>query len=237
MLTIYSGYYTTNPIPEWANRAIKKHAHWALHTKNNYVLMTNMDKWTKWYPHTNTWTFGSLIKLLTLEHFINSNNEHYLWMDMDVYPKQQAYNTKIPLKTTIDYYEHTEKTRTSPYPIRKQQWATGNQNWKPHKYGVNTGFYILDKPTAQSLWNFINQEHHINTPQWWNKHLEKQTKLSPQKPWNYGSDEEIIEEWFNKRTPNPLPTKTPATLHSVHDHDNLSFLHYYLETKTNYPND
>ena len=88
MLTIYSGYYTTNPIPEWANRAAKKHTHWALHTKNNYVLMTNMDKWTKWHPYPNAWTFGSLRKLLTLEHFINSNNEHYLWMDMDVYPKQ-----------------------------------------------------------------------------------------------------------------------------------------------------
>ena len=90
---------------------------------------------------------------------------------------------------------------------------------------------------TSALANAEFAEHSINTQQWWNKHLEKQTKLSPQAPWDYGSDEEIIEEWFNKRTPNPLPTKTPATLHSVHDHDNLSFLHYYLETKTNYPND
>ena len=58
MLTIYSGYYTTNPIPEWANRAIKKHAHWALHTKNNYVLMTNMDKWTNGQNGTPTQTHG-----------------------------------------------------------------------------------------------------------------------------------------------------------------------------------
>ena len=233
MLATYTGYWTTNNPPEWVNRAIKKHAHWALHTKTNHTILTNMNKWVKLYPYPNTWTFGTLIKLLSIEQFIHSNNSHYLWMDMDVHPTPKAYQTKIPLENLLNYCEHTETTRKEPYSTAKQQWSPNT----PYKYKINTGFFTLDKPTAENLWNHINKEHSINTPQWWNKHLEKQKTTSPQTPWERGDDETIIEEWFNKRTPNPLPKQIPPQLHSVHDQDTPAFKHYHLNTKNNYPND
>ncbi len=239
MTTIYSGYYTQKPKPQWVNKATKKQAHWAINNNYNYYCLTDMNKWVQHYPHHNTYNFGSLIKLLALEKFIQSEEQTFIWFDMDIYPTQKAYEHKIPEGHDLLYYYHRNRKRDITNQFIEEKYAWAQYNPQPTEYlELSSSFMILTKPTAQSIWNFINKDHNINTKPWWDAYLQKQTELSPQNPTQQGNDEAIFEEWLNKHTPNPKPIRPPHDYQCPPTEEHSpTFIHYHMKQKDLYPND
>lgn len=240
MTTIYSGYYTQKPKPQWVNRATKKQAHWAINNNYNYCLLTDLTHWAQHYPHTDSNNFGSLIKLLALEKFIQSEEQTFIWIDMDVYPTQKAYGYKIDETTDAILHQKKNKIKdqTDWFKKAKYNWAQ-YEDLRDDYWEINTGFMIFTKPTAQSAWDFINKDHNINTKPWWDAYLQKQieTIREDEEPWYHGNDEAIFEEWFNRNPPNPHPKNINQTLQSLTMKPDAIFHHYYMKNKDNYPDD
>lgn len=237
MTTIYSGYYTHNNPPQWVHHATQAHQKWTNHIQATYHNLTNLHPWTQYTPHKHSWTFGSLIKLKAIEHYIQNPTPTFIWIDKDIYPTPKAHTTPIPTPNTLQYWEdNTPHHQLNPFRQNKQNWVHQtwtNPNNQPYK-NLMSGILILDHPTTQSLWNHINQHHNINTPQWWNHWHQRQNQLNPTQPWNYGNDEAIIEEWLNQT--NPKTTYLPNTYHSCHPSPhNPALQHYHGNTKQHYP--
>lgn len=241
MTTIYSGYYThNNQPPQWVQHATKAHQNWTNKINATYHHLTNMHPWDKHYPIPHSWTFGSLIKLKAIEHYLQNPTPTFIWIDQDIYPTPNAHTTPIPQPNTYQYWTdntpHHQLNQFKQNKQNKQKWVHTtwtNPNNQPYNT-IATGILILNHQTTQNLWNHINQHHNINTPQWWNHYHQKQQQLDPQNPWNYGNDEAIIEEWHNQT--NPKTTYLPNTYHSCHPSPhNPTLLHYHGNQKDNYP--
>lgn len=97
---IYSGLYThpdmVNYDISWASRAIARQQYWCHTIGQEYMLVKDMSKWARWYPHPNAWIFGTLVKFRALEHFIQTYNKTFVWIDLDVYPTDRALSVALP---------------------------------------------------------------------------------------------------------------------------------------------
>lgn len=233
---IYSGLYTHPEMVydiSWTSRAIARQQYWCHSLDAEYMLMKDMAKWARYYEHPNAWTFGTLIKFRALEHFIQTYNETFVWVDLDIYPTDAAIGR--PLPTNNLFYA----------PLISIDWAREHNAWHMNNklawwnpgvseyYAWSTGMFIMDRETAFHLWDWINREHHINTRQWWDNYYMRQKILSQETPWHYGSDEAIKEEWLNSH--DIQFEQMTDKFHSVHQDQNPIFMHYYGQTKQQYP--
>lgn len=195
--------------------------------------MDDISKWARHYPHPHSWSFGTLIKLRALEHFIESRASTFVWVDLDVYPTDRAFEMDLPTgnvfyapKISVDW----ARDHNAWHMNNKLAW------WGPQSceyYAWSTGMFSMDRDTAFHLWDWLNYGCSINHPDWWRSYYSRQLSLSAECPWDYGSDEAIKEEWLNT---NAIEFDCMTDdYHSVHLNMNPVFFHYYGETKCSYP--
>lgn len=153
-------------------------------------------------------------------------------MDLDIYPTPAAYEYSLPRKNLLYAplveLNYGEKHNCS-HMTKKKQWGGHTAEY----LALASGMYILDRETAFSLWDWINKDYPINSQKWWDVYYEKQLALSPEHPYDYGSEEAIMEEWLNKTL--PQFTQLTDDIHSVHPEYNPKFLHYHGRRKAEYP--
>jgi hypothetical protein len=96
--------------------------------------------------------------------------------------------------------------------------------------------FRIDRETARSFWAHLNAKHSIESDDWWQAYYEKQLSFSTEKPWLYGTEECLFEEWLNEEIAKGFKFEQfPESVHSVHlEHDPI-FMHYYGPRKSEYP--
>ena len=234
------GYYPTH----WIDAAIKRQQMWCNSIDQEYRLIKDIP-WGMNYPLRHSWCYGTLIKFVALYDFLQSDESYFTWIDLDVYPEDTAMGYCLPDDNLLyapivspifcesEGHEHMKA---------KKIWCGHTSNY----YALNTGMYKLDRITALSLWNFIN--NCFNTPitkdKWWSHYAAKQLSLSQECPWLYGTEEAIMEDWLNKEMSlnESLPehrqfkfTQIPETMNSVHPEHSPLFMHYHGPNKSSYP--
>ena len=236
-MTVYSGLYEQDFghfKKPWTKLAIARQTEYCTTTNQNYKLIKNIP-WGKEYPYRESWTFGTLIKFVALDDFINSNEPYFTWLDLDIYPTDKAFEYKIP-KDNIFYapfvpYAYCEQPGHEHMKC-KREWCSHTSDY----YAVSSGMFRLDRNTALDFWKYLNIEHEIQSEKWWKSFCHKQLSYSTSAPWMYGTDECFIEEWLNNKIKQGFKfTQLTEDIQSVAKECNPLFLHYYGSTKENYP--
>jgi hypothetical protein len=241
-MTIYSGLYEQSfgnfqkpNITTWTSKAIERQQEYCNKTNQEYKLIKDIP-WGQIYPLRESWTFGTLIKLVAIDDFIQSNESYFTWLDLDIYPTDKAFEYIIP-EDNIFY---------APFMSWSYCEQPGHEHmkckriWCGHKedyYAVSSGMFRLNRNTAIDFWNYLNKDHSIYSDKWWRLFYERQISYSSSSPWMYGTDECFIEEWLNNKVKQGFRfTQLTDDIHSVSkEHDPL-FLHYYGTNKENYGN-
>jgi len=238
------GYYSTH----WIDSAIKRQQMWCDSIDQEYRLIKDIP-WGMNYPLRHSWCYGTLIKFVALYDFLQSDESHFTWIDLDVYPEDTAMGYCLPDDNLL--YAPMVSPDFSEAPGHEHMRA--KKIWCGHKadyYALNTGMYKLSYEAAVSLWDFINNRAlspasgPITQTLWWEIYKKKQLDFSTDQPWLYGTEEAITEDWLNEEIQlnESLPehrhvkfTQLSETIHSVHPENSPLFLHYHGPRKHEYP--
>jgi hypothetical protein len=175
-----------------------------------------------------------MIKFAALEDYLCCGPPgDFVWVDLDVYPTESAFSVSLPFGNL--FYA----------PLIDVNWAREHNAWHMNNklawwnpgvseyFAWSTGMFVMDRHTAEKLWAWLNRHHDINSQEWWNAYHFRQRVLSSEKPWEFGSEEALMEEWLNS---NSIQFQCmDDRFHSVHPEKKPLFLHFYGQSKKDYP--
>jgi hypothetical protein len=237
MTTIYTGCFDPgNGIfdKDWVGRALARQKRYCDHWGFDYEVLKEIP-WGMNYPLRHSWGFATTIKFVALHKFLDSDQPHFNWFDMDVYPTDKSFDYNLPqcnlLSAWIVPWEFADGLGHD-HMRAKREWG----GFKEDYFAVNTGMFCLDREAATSLWDYINAEHDIRDNKWWELFHARQLSFSDEEPFLYGSEEAIIEAWANEMISKGFEFM-PLTdnIHSVKPEHDPIFLHYYGSNKSRYP--
>ena len=237
MTTIYSGLVVQSFghfWKPWTKRAVSRQQSYCDRKGFNYCLMTDI-YWGAEYPVRESWTYATLIKLVAIDRFLETNEEYFTWIDLDIYPTAKADDYELPecnlLYAPFTSWSHCEQPGHEHMRC-KREWCGHASDY----YAVSSGMFRLKRESVEDFWNFVNVNHDIKTQDWWDAFYEKQTAFSKESPWMYGTDECFLEEWLNLRMHQGFQFfQLTDDIQSVDAKHDPIFMHYYGPNKENYP--
>lgn len=230
-MTIYSGVYKQNfgnfqNNFDWILRAQARQQLYCDKSFQKYKLIEDIP-WGKNYPLRESWTFGTLIKLVALNDFIKSTEEYFTWFDLDIYPTNNSFEYSLP-KDNLFYAPLVPWSFcTTEHMKCKREWCNHSSDY----YAVSSSMYRFTRDTALTYWAHINRDYEIESDKWWEALYCRQLSYSTTTPWAYGTEECLLQEWLNKYSPKfiQLTDDIQSTF------GNPLFLHYYGTSKSKYP--
>mgnify|MGYP007071565173 CR=1 FL=1 len=235
--TVYSGLYT-HPLMvydlSWVERAKARQRRWCASLGAEYRLIRGMERWARLCHHPESWSFGTMIKFAAMEDYLGSGVAgDFVWVDLDVYPTDAAFGVPVP-RGNLFYA-----------PLVSVSWAREHDAWHMNNklawwnpgvseyFAWSTGMYVMDRDTVEKVWGWLNRHSDINSRRWWDDHYVRQCVLSRERPWEFGTEEALLEEWLNSHQIS-FECMTDE-FHSVHHDRKPVFLHFYGQSKKNYP--
>ena len=257
---IYSGLSVaagTQDPHNWAGRALSRHLRWCREREIEYTFIASpCNRWARLAAYPGSWTFGTLIKFEAMRDFLENGKrgEVFIWMDLDVYPEKHArLEDMTDLGTNVLAAPLTPPSmcgwpgldRNHLHMYTKLTWA-GRRGWlNCYEYlALSSGMFSLNLPTLVGFWEWLNRDHSIDSPEWWEAYRQRQVRCAAEaagageclEPFLFGSEEAILEDWLNEE---PIEfAQFGFQIHGLCDAPGRrSFTHYYGNNKEKYPTD
>lgn len=228
----------------WQDRAIRIHKNWAESVGQPYVLVTNEDvePWLKHAKNSDSWQFATLCKYVAIQRFLDSDDDSFLWLDLDCIPMDKAYFSRFERYSAAHWAETNfvqfAKVKDK-HRLAKACWhGVFNRNFK----AVTTMLFCLTRNNADMLLNFAGMGCRFGSEKWWQKYENRKEELLPLlellwgdpadcNVWELGSEEAIFEQWLNLARPDIqlLPDSVVANFESSKD---SLFRHYHGPSKS-----